>query len=307
MIEFPTLVDPRHVPFVCLRPEGFDLSIPADGGGKFLDLMQHVIGDYSSTGRTRSVFGGLWTDRLDASALLAGRVAVGSVATELQSTLSELIARGYVCLQGAMGSRPVGERELEVAALIAAALRDGERVIPESRSALSGLAGMLFTEPLVRLLRAMFDDHAVAYRADVLRDGGLGFAQACSVEALPSPAECALAYLCPAPGVRIEVVRDSHELPEFAREDGHSRWTAEGAAAVGKLVREQASSIEVTELERLDTLLVGPGIVHRVVPRDTAPVLRVLLAPRRVTPLKFLSGETAWLEGTHVSGARLRL
>jgi hypothetical protein len=146
----------------------------------------------------------------------------------------------------------------------------------------------------------------VAYRLDVLRGASAGFGQACSVEPLPSPGECALLYLAGAPGARVELVRDSHELAEFSQ-DGRSRWTVQGAAAVRDLVGSQGGSVEVLELEPADMVLVGPGAAHRVIAGEAAPVLRALLAPRRITPLRFLTGETSWLEGGHVSGARLRL
>ena len=305
-IGFNEPIDPSHLPFVTVRPEGFDLTIPVFTTGGFLDLVRHIIAEYPATGRHRSVLGGLWTDRLDAPALLSGRVAVGSVAAELQPALSDLIAHGYVVMHGALAARPLGSRELDHADAIAAAPRDGMAPSAELRTALSAMAGFLFTEPLVRLLRAILDDHPVAYRLDVLRTPQPGFIQACAIEALPSPGECALLYMATAAGTRIEIVRDSHELGEFAQ-TGKSRWTAQGSSAVRDLVREQGGSIDSLDLEAADLHLVGPGTVHRVVAPEGAAVLRVLVAPRRVTPSRFLTGDTTWLEGSHVSGARLRL
>ncbi len=305
-IRFNEVVEAGHLPFITLQPEGFDLTIPTHRGSGFLDLIQRVLADYPTSGRTRSVLGGLWTDRLDAAAVLAGRIAVGAVPAEAQTALSDLVTHGHVVLQGAMAARPLSDRELELIELVNAAPRDTERLSTDLRNALSSLAGFVFNAPVVRLLRAVFDDHPVAYRLDVLRAAQPGFSQACSIEALPSPGECAVLYLAGKPGARLELVRDSHELAEFSV-DGKSRWTAQGSSAVRDLVVEQGGSIEVIDLEPLDMVLVGPGLVHRVAAGDEAPVLSILTTPRRVTPTRFLAGVTSWREGTHVSGARIRL
>ena len=303
---FSEKIDASHLPFVSLRPEGFDLALPVHGTGLFVDIVHRILTDYPNTARNHSVLGGLWTDRMDASALLAGRIAVGSVAAELQTALSEFIARGHVVFQGAMAARTLGERELGLIDLVARTSRDTFHQKDELRAALSSLAGFLFVAPLLQVLRAVFDDHPVAYRLDVIRTAQPFFAQACSIEALPSPGECMVLYLVGAPGSRVEFVRDSHELAEFSQE-GRSRWAPHGTSAIREFLHERTRSIDTVELEMLDLLAVGPGSIHRVTTAEDTPVLRVLVAPRRVTPSRYLSGETSWLEGGHVSGARLRL
>ena len=306
-IGFNEPIDPSHLPFVTVRPEGFDLTIPVFTAGGYLDLVRHIIAEHPTTGRHRSVLGGLWTDRLDAPALLSGRIAVGSVAAELQPALSDLIAHGYVVLHGAMAARPLGERELELATTIGQATQpEISRHAGELRSALSQLCAFLFTDTNVRFLRALFDDHPVVYRLDVLRGSTTNFAQACSFEVFPSPGDCAVIYASSARGTRIDVLRNSHEMPEFSS-GGKSRWTRQGAPALQELIHDQRGSIDGLELEPLDLLIVGPGAIHRVIAHEEAPVLRVVAAPRRVTPTRFLTGETPWLESGHVSGARLRL
>ena len=305
-IGFNEPIDPSHLPFVSVRPEGYDLSIPMFSTGGFLDLARHILAEYPTTGRHRSVLGGLWTDRMDAPALLSGRIAVGSVAAELQPALSDLIAQGFVVLHGAMAARPLGERELDSAALIGQAQSEMARHSPELRFALSQLCAFLFTDLNVRLLRALFDDHPVVYRVEVLRASSAAFAQACSFESFPSPGDCAVLYLSAATGARIDVLRNGHELGEFSQA-GKSRWTRQGMPALQELVVDQRGSIDGLDLEPLDLLIVGPGAVHRAVASEDAPILRVVAAPRRVTPSRFLTGELPWLESSHVSGARLRL
>ncbi len=305
-IRFDEALDPSYLPFVSVRPEGYDLAIPAHGNSGYIDLVRRIVGDYPGTGRNRSVLGGLWTDRLDARALLAGRVAVGSVPLQAQAALSDLIAHGAARLPDVMAEHLLGPDAIECVALLAQSPRQPESVDETLRPALSLLAKLLFNEPLVSVLRAAFDDHPVAYRLDLLQHTQPGFSQACTVEALPSPGECALLYLCAGTGARVEIVRDSHEFAEFT-DVGRSRWTSQGKEGVRDVLDAQGGSVEAVELVPEDMLLVGPGTLHRLVAHGSSPVLRALLAPRRVTPTRFLSGEGSWLESNHVSGARLRL
>lgn len=308
-IRFDETIDPGYLPFISIRPEGYDLAIPSHGNKGLIDLVRRIAGEYPTASRHRSVLGGLWTDRLDAPALLAGRLATGSVHGQARRPLSDLISRGVAKLAGGTheaGNRPrPGPHEIDLITQVAQFPRQAD-MEEALRPALSSLADFFFNETLVHVLRGAFDDHPVAYRIDVLASPQSGFAQACAVEILPSPGECALLYMCAGAGARVDIVRDSHELAEFS-DSGQSRWTAQGNAAIRELVEAKGASIEAMELDWPDMLLVGPGTVHRVVAQPGCPVLRVLLAPRRVTPTRFLSGEGSWLEVTHASGARLRL
>jgi hypothetical protein len=168
------------------------------------------------------------------------------------------------------------------------------------------MAKLLFRDAAVRLLRAVFDDHPVIYRLDRIEQSTT-FYQAASVEALPSPAETLLVYIgFPGGTSRIEIIRDSHEMAEFGP-GGKSRWTADGAGEVSGLAEQQGLSITEAEFNNLDMVVVGPGLVHRVTGSPTTPVLRALVTPRRITPLRFLTGQDSWVEAGHVSGARIRL
>ena len=87
-IRFTRPIDPAYLPFVTVRPNDVDLHLPIPSSGlAYIDLINAVLVGYPSTGRSRSVLGGLWTDRLDAPQLLAGRIAVGATAAELQPAL----------------------------------------------------------------------------------------------------------------------------------------------------------------------------------------------------------------------------
>ena len=304
-IRFTRPIDPAYLPFVTVRPNDVDLHLPIPSSGlAYIDLINAVLVGYSSTGRSRSVLGGLWTDRLDAPQLLAGRIAVGATAAELQPALQELIRNGHVLLHNALAPNGVGAREV-AHFHVATGPRPPEEET-RLRAALTGIAGLLFRESVVRLLRAVFDDHPVIYRLD-MASAAIGFAQASSMEDLPSPGECVALYAGNPDGpVRIDVVRDSHEMAEFGP-DGRSRWTGAGTSELARYAAEAGLSIESLELDALDIAILSPGLVHRVVASAEAPALRAVLAPRRVTPTRLLTGDGSWSAGGHVSGARGRV
>lgn len=306
-IRFDRPIDPSSLSFITVKPQNVDLLLPAPvGGAAYLDLVNAVLVGFPGTGRTRSVLGGLWTDRTDAPQLLAGRIAVGACAAELQSVMQELILNGYVVLHNALSPAGVGSKDIaNIKVATAPRSRDGEGD-GRLKTALTGLAGLLFREPVVRLLRAVFDDHPVAYRLDSLT-GDDRFAQMSALGDLPSPGECVGIYVGhPAAPIRIDILRDSHELPEFGP-SGRSRWTAGGADELGHFAAEAGLSVESIELDAQDVAIVGPGLIHRVVAGRDAPALRAVAAPRLVTPQRFLSGEGNWVESGHVSGARIRI
>ncbi|MGI4746080.1 MAG: hypothetical protein ACRYGI_14895 [Janthinobacterium lividum] len=306
-IRFNRPIDPGYLSFITVKPQDVDLLLPVPvATAAYLDLVNAVLTGFAGSGRNRSVLGGLWTDRTDAPQLLAGRIAVGACAAELQSVMQELILNGHVVLHNALS--PAGVNGKDVANIrFATAPRflDGEGD-GRLKTALTSVAGLLFREPVVRLLRAAFDDHPVAYRLDSL-GGDNRFAQISALGDLPSPGECMAVYVGnPTAPIRIDILRNSHELPEFGP-SGRSRWTLGGADELSHFASEAGLSIESIELDAQDVAIVGPGLIHRVVASREAPALRAVVAPRRVTPQRFLSGEGTWTESGHVSGARIRI
>ena len=304
-IRFDRPIDPSYLPFITVKPQDVDLHLPvAVSAGAYLDLVNAVLTGYAGAGRNRSVLGGLWTDRADAAPLLAGRVSVGATPVELQPVLQELIGNGYLVLHNALAPNGLAARDIANIQVATAPGAAGDQA--RLKGALSGLGALLFRDPVVRLLRAVFDDQPAIYRLASIGDE-TAFGQASSFEALPSPAECVALYVGhPDAPVRLDVVRDSHELPEFDA-TGQSRWTGAGAASLTEFATRAGLSVESLELDALDVAIVGPGLVHRVVATAEAPALLAIAAPRRVTPTRFLSGEGAWTEVGHVSGARIRV
>jgi hypothetical protein len=206
-----------------------------------------------------------------------------------------------------MAPAGVTEKELELIGLIEKADRKAAQVPAKVRTALNTVSSFLFRDTVVKILRAVFDDHPVAYRLDVLTGPDQSFVQACAFETFPSPAECVVGYIA-GEGSRmtLAMVRNSHELPEFAP-GGASRWTASGVAEVKEMAQQAGASIETHEVEPGDMVIVGPGLVHQIVSATNSPALRVVFAPRRITPYNYLQGDRGWVEGAHVSGARVRL
>lgn len=307
-MSFVRSLSVAQLPFLKIKPEAIDLSLSLTEKTIYLDLLHAVLRDAAGAGRNRSVLGGLWTDRTDAAQVLAGRIAVGSCPAELQPMLQELIQNGFVVLHGVLAPKGLQAKDATALSRLSAPRLGavGTEAESEVKDLLDTMAKLLFRESPTRLLRTVFDDHPVLYRLDTVA-GESAFHQAAVVEALPSPAECMLLYVgVPGSSARIEYIRDSHEMAEFGPQ-GLSRWTKDGAGELGALAEMQGLSIAEVEVSNLDLVLVSPGLVHRVVGGTDAPVLRGFLAPRRVTPTRFLAGHAAWTEAAHVSGARIRV
>jgi hypothetical protein len=149
----------------------------------------------------------LWTDRTDASALLRGKVAVGQVSLDAASPIQEIIHNGFVVV-------PLAEPPSLV--LWRRAPQEAAEKTLRDPALLNCLTSVLEDRPLIG--KAVFLPERMA----------LGQPSARNVS--PSPAECLEIVLPFAEGVSLDVVRDSHKLPEFTSH-GISRWR--GAAPSG--------------------------------------------------------------------------
>jgi hypothetical protein len=305
-LKFTRSISESQLPFIKIKPDSIDLSLSLTGKDVYLDLLHAVLSNAHGAGRNRSILGGLWTDRTDAAQILPGRVAVGSCVGELQPVLRELIANGFVVLPGVLAPNGLTQKDALALDLQRKGLTQDADQDSRLLEALDTFAKLLFRDAAVRLLRAVFDDHPVIYRLDKIEEEML-FHQAISVEALPSPAESLLLYVgFPGGNSRLDFIRESHEMAEFGP-SGKSRWTAEGESDLGALAQQDGLSIGETEFGNLDIVVVSPGLVHRVSGSSRAPVLSALATPRRITPLRFLSGRDSWVEASHVSGGRIRI
>ncbi|MBE7213467.1 MAG: hypothetical protein INR65_20820, partial [Gluconacetobacter diazotrophicus] len=235
-IRFDRVIDPVYLSQITVRPRDLDLHLPVpSSGAAYMDIVGTLVGSHAGSGRSRSVLGGLWTDRTDAPQVLAGRVSVGACAADLQPALRQLIRNGYVVLQHGLAPNGMSARDEANFRLAAEAGATADE--NGLRQALGGIATLLFRDTVVRILRAAFDDQPVIYRIEALSGDG-DFHQASTVEALPSPNECVAIYVGNASEpVRLDLVRDSHELPEFGG-DAQSRWTPAGRHQLSRFAAE---------------------------------------------------------------------
>ncbi|MGG5811726.1 hypothetical protein [Falsiroseomonas sp. CW058] len=300
-IRFYEPIDAALLPFVSIRPRGGDVELPRFAATGYADFFRSLHARHPSAGRSRSVLGGLWTDRTDARQLLAGRIAAGTAPADLAAPLGALIEDGHAVLRNALAPAGLGEAER---ALLAAGV-PGEPIGADDASAAAraALAELLFRDVTLRPLRAALDDQPCCTRIVPLRGLADAFGQASTAEALPSPAEC-LALVAVAGGDAVlDVVRDSHRLPEFTSE-GRSRWIAPSPATLD-MALAQGLSVDQVALTPADLVILGPGTLHRLRVVAGAVGLRAWVLPRRVTPARFLTGHAAALPLRHPTGAML--
>ncbi|TCZ56590.1 hypothetical protein [Roseicella aquatilis] len=303
-IDFAGAIDPAQLAFITVKPAGGDVELPRTNLTGFVDAFRALRARLPGAGWTRSLLGGLWTDRVDARQRLAGRVAVGTVAPETAVPVGRLIESGFALLQGALA--PAG---LEARAAEAAARLPGGPLAPrgnlDSADLLAGLPGLLFRDAPLALLRAAFDDNPLVCRVELAR-GTTGFVQPSTAEPLPSPAECLALVAGIGEGrLLLDIIRDSHALPEFTPA-GESRWLA-GVPATVALAGAAGASVETLALGETDLAVIGPGTVYRLRVPEGMTGLLALATPNRQTPLRFLRGEGGEVTLRHESGASLVL
>lgn len=303
-IEFYDAMEATKLPFIVLRPIGTDIDLPRTSLSGFGDFFRCLHARRPGSGHHRSVFGGLWTDRTDAARLLAGRIAAGATPADLEPTLRGFIDEGFAVLRSALA--PVGISPAEAALM--ESLDAGRPLDPRTdyaaRRLLETLPGIVFRDVPLRILRGLLDDHPTAYRAEITRGTDARFTQPSSAEALSSPAECVLVLACAGEdGLLLDVVRNSHALPEFTP-DGRSRWLTQAEAGV-EVAAQQAMAVDTVELGPRDIAIIAAGTLHRIRTTETSAGLSVWCAPMRVTPDAFVSGTAGSFTVRHHSGARL--
>jgi len=302
-IRFNERIAENYLPFISIKPSGYNLSIPLTDKTIFYDFVSTLQQGYPGTGRNRSLLGGLWTDRFDAMQLLASRIGLGIVPPELQPRLQSYIVNGFVDFEGLFDS--ASQRKLATAEKISSMPRSTEKEITAIQHGLLEIISYIFDKTVQGVLQAIFDDHPVAYRFDWIREPQPMFTQVSTIESFPSPTECAAIYFT-SKKASADIIRGSHEFPEFTS-IGHSRWVATAAHEISQIAVASGSSIDTIEFEQSGVLLCSPGLLHRVQATKDAPVLRVLCAPKRITPERYLTGENMWIEAGSPTGARIRL
>lgn len=95
-IVFVNEVDPSILPGVTVHPAGGDVVLPRTNLTGLRDFLGGVTSRFPGAGRSRSVHGGLWVDRTDASRLLRGRISGGATPAELLEPLRGIVEEGVV-------------------------------------------------------------------------------------------------------------------------------------------------------------------------------------------------------------------
>lgn len=271
-IDFFTPLSPLMLPFVVVKPEGSDVEMPRAAISGYGEFFQAMFRDWPASGRHRSVLGGLWTDRIDAAAILRGRREIAMIGESIADHAESLIHAGLMLLPLGRGVEDAApgraiERALEVPVVIA-------------------------------VLRAVLEDHPLVLRPEFCEPAG--FHQPSGREALASPAECLGLVLPLREGVELEVVRGSHQLPEFSAA-GTSRWVSrDGHEALA--MSEQYGLLDRYAVGAESLAVIGPGLLHRVLAPEGAAVCAIAL-PSRAAPLRRRLGTTQ--EVACANGARI--
>ena len=261
-------IDPLYLPFLAVKLDGGDAELPranASGFGEYFTALHRA---HPATGRTRSVLGGLWTDRVDAPALLRGKLNVGQVAEEATAPLTRLIHEGIAILD-LRGAPAPGFWNGTMAERVGAILEDGA---------------------LLSVLRAVLEDHPLIVRSETMAADATDLTQPSSDNPSPSPAECVAVVVPLGDGVVIELVRDSHKLPEFTPA-GHSRW-AKGAAPAALEMAAQHGTIDQVPLELGSFAVVGAGALYRLRRGVDSDALQMLCLPARLMPVGLVTDES---------------
>ncbi len=294
-IGFFRPIEGHDLPFVIVKVRGSNLAIPRTSRESYIDFVRSVTGQYPGAGRQRSIFGGLWTDRTDALDVLNGRRVVGSCTAPVYPKVRSFIADGLVEVAAGRADGYEAQRHED----------SGHGTVAARQAA--DIARSFVTDEFADVLKAVFDDVPVLYASQEITETEENFYQACALERLSSPSELAVAYMMVSgTGARLEYVAESHELPEFGP-NGVSRWTKAGTVAVSVVAVSLKQPVKSLDLGTGASVIVSPGLIHRVAVPQDCTVVRLIMSPKRVTPTKFLSGTLSWNDYDLGHGVRARL
>lgn len=265
-IRFRRPIGAVYLPFVVVKLDGCDLEFPRWHPTGLVEFFSAVYRGHPASGRHRSVFGGLWTDRVNAAAVLRGKLDAEQVDPQDGPTLNALIDNGVVVLN---------ERER----------------LPEASQVSAGLVSSLFEIETLRPLMAILEDRPVVLSAGIVSEPQpLG--QPSTLSELGGQNEC-LVLVAPlgSQEVQLEVVRASHCFPEFTVQ-GRSRWLdANGADGYLDGLR-QGGFLDVFNVPPGSVAVVGPGTLQRIRCEAGAQALRLVVVPGRGVPAHLLADST---------------
>jgi hypothetical protein len=268
-----------YLPFLSVKIAGGDAELPRAGTAGFHDFFTALYREHPATGRTRSLLGGLWIDRIDAAAVLKGRRDVGLITQESIAPIAELIHAGVIIVD--LKTEPE---------------KSWRRVEQDAINTI--LSGGI----LLPILRNVLEDNPLVVSATLMRGKRTDFLQPSTEISLPSPTEC-LAVIVPlSEGVVLSVVRDSHMLPEFTA-GGVSRWV-KNATSIGMEMVATHGVLDRHALPPGSAALIGPGTIYRLSCESGADAVRLLCLPARLMPVA-LALDVAKHETANSNGVRV--
>ncbi len=255
-------IEARYLPFIVVKPEGGDVELPRSTLSGFSEYFTGIYASYPVVGRHRTVLGGLWTD---ASSILSGKQALDLIQQPEADRLSRLIHEGYCTLD--VGVRTPDQSPASIEALI-------ERPV------------------LLDLLHSAFEDRVVVIKSDVVEGDCLALTQPSLQGTSSSPAEC-LTIIVPLGyrDVAIDVVRASHQFPEFTR-DGRSRWAQRDEIRLNDVVPLEHAQVDRVTLSEGMAALLGAGTIYRLNSLQNRKALRLTCVPGRAMPATYLEQDS---------------
>ena len=300
-ISFYQPIDPLYLPFVVVKPEGSDLDLPRGTISGYNEFFSVLYRKFPVTSRTRSVFGGLWTDRIDAVPLMHDRIGIGMIPAAMGDVVSDFIRTGFAIIEGSP-SQP------EEAKPTPSGRRGGNTVGTAQRAKTPDLAeaaqAILRVGPVVDMMKLILEGLPLALSVHVIEGFEEGFRQASAMEVVSSPAECVtLVTSLDDKAVELDVIRESHLFPEFSSA-GESRWTTPSSGAAIDVALRQHGMIDNHRVHPGNVAIIGPGLIHRVRTEPGTMALRMHCTPSRIAPFdRILDGSRK--EFVLESGARI--
>jgi hypothetical protein len=255
-IKFFRPIDPLYLPFITVKVEGGDIDLPRMPLVGYREFFTAYHAAQPAAGRHRSLSGGLWTDRTDAAALLQSKLRIGTLEPGAVTAIEQLIHNGASVIS--MSGLP--DRE---------AWRVG----------LAEKAGALLAQDFIRpALQGILEDQPLLAKAEWIGAAPTPFAQGSLRNPSPSPGDGLEILVALDDGVVLDIVRESHKLPEFDL-NGKSRWTQ--ADAVPGSLEESVGLLDRHELVSGTVALIGPGTICRVAAGGQEAALRLFCLPKR--------------------------
>jgi hypothetical protein len=282
-ITFYREIDPLYLPFVSVKVDGGDAELPRASQLGFVEFFAAFHRNHPSAGRSRSVLGGLWIDRTDAAAMLKSKVEIGQFDAGVAAIVGQLIHQGIAIIEQPAA---VEARKSNGAALSA------DRV-----------AALVEEAQTFAALRAILDDNPLVQNAEIV-SGNTDLVQPSAESGSPSPAEC-LVIAAPVADreIAVEVVRDSHRLPEFTP-GGISRWASSERQAGVEVAAAQQGLLTRYDVPPGSVAIVGPGTIYRLCCAEGADGIKLQCAPSRAMPIA-LAKDTKRRETARKTGVRV--